>query len=108
MRGPSRTPGGRPGLVFRLQAAGAADGQLIRTLTPELVDETSTSSARPEITASPNPAGIPASSAPGTGPAVAAGPPGLTPWPWVPADAAVLVGAWSLTTTTNRSPWSVI
>jgi hypothetical protein len=35
-----------------------ADGQLIRTLTPELVDETRTSSARPEITASPNPAGI--------------------------------------------------
>ena len=38
-------------------AATAADGQLIRTLTPELVDSTRTSSARPEITASPNPAG---------------------------------------------------
>ena len=41
-----------------VQAGAAADGQLIRTLTPELVEETRTSSARPEITASPNPAGM--------------------------------------------------
>src|ERR1700747_3176270 len=78
------------------QDVGAAEGQLIRTLTPELVDETCTSSARPEITARPKPAGIPASSAPWTRV--------VTPWPLAP----VLVGAWSLTTTTNRSPWSVI
>ena len=39
------------------QEAAGVDGQLIRTLTPELVDRTRTSSARPEITASPNPAG---------------------------------------------------
>src|SRR5215469_1920651 len=48
-----RNPPGRP-----VQDVTAADGQLIRTLTPELVDKTRTSSARPEITARPNPAGI--------------------------------------------------
>src|SRR6266705_72060 len=73
------------------QAVGAADGQLIRTLTPELVDETRTSSARPEITASPNPAGIAASSAPWTmaaAPGAAAGSaPGLTLWPLAPGGA---------------------
>src|SRR5271169_1419776 len=62
----------------RVQVVGAADGQLIRTLTPELVDETRTSSARPEITASPNPAGIPLSSTPWT---TVAAPAGLPPWP---------------------------
>src|SRR5208282_4160011 len=72
----------------RTQAVAAADGQLIRTLTPELVDETCTSSARPEITASPNPAGTPASSAPWIRAAVLAGPPWLTPWPLVRAAAA--------------------
>src|SRR5580700_846574 len=97
-------PGSGDGLRGRAQAAGAADGQLIRTLTPEPVEETRTSSARPEITASPNPAGIPASSAPWTTDAVLAGAPWLTPWPLVPAGRTVLVGAWSLTTTTNRSP----
>src|SRR5580704_10475239 len=39
------------------QRAGAADGQLMVTVIPELVVDTCTSSARPEITASPNPAG---------------------------------------------------
>jgi len=81
----------------------AADGQLIRTLTPELVDKTRTSSARPEITARPNPAGM-------------ADPPSWPPPPrpvlsLAAAGAAgrpVAVGAWSLTVTTNRSSWSVI
>src|SRR5882762_4901627 len=85
------------------QPAAAADGQLIRTLTPELVDETCTSSARPEITARPKPAGIPAASAPWTRVA--------TPCPLAPVVAlcrALPVGAWSLTTTTKRSPWLVI
>src|SRR6266536_1770400 len=86
------------------QQAAAADGQLIRTLTPELVDETCTSSARPEITARPKPTGIPGSSAPWTRVAL--------PCPLAPVVApcrvALPAGAWSLTTTTNRSPWSVI
>src|SRR5277367_4992930 len=99
------SPGSRGSGGARIQAVVAADGQLIRTLTPELVDETCTSSARPEITASPNPAGIPPSSAPWT---TVTAPEGPTPWPLAEAGPSVLVGAWSLTTTTNRSPWSVI
>src|SRR5580704_4954600 len=46
-----------PAGTVRGQGAGVAEGQLIRTLTPELVDHTRTSSARPEITARPKPAG---------------------------------------------------
>src|SRR2546429_9686400 len=103
MTGTARMPGERAGALLD-QPAAAADGQLIRTLTPELVDETCTSSARPEITARPKPTGIPASSAPWTRVA--------TPCPLAPVVApcrvALLAGAWSLTTTTNRSPWSVI
>jgi hypothetical protein len=68
---------------------GAADGQLILTLTPELVDETRTSSARPEITASPNPAGIPPSSSSRTGSAAVARP---TVLPLAPADAGEPAG----------------
>src|SRR6266545_2374091 len=83
------------------QQAAAADGQLIRTLTPELVDETCTSSARPEITARPKPTGIPASSARWT--RVATPPCPLAP-AVAPCRVALLAGAWSLTTTTNRSP----
>src|SRR4029077_8779522 len=73
--------------VPRVQPAVVADGQLIRTLTPELVDETCTSSASPEITASPKPAGMPASSAPWT---MAAMPCPLGPV-LVPGSADVLV-----------------
>src|SRR3984957_20061537 len=107
----------------RGQEEAAADGQLIRMLTPELVDTTRTSSARPEITASPNPAGIaippssppsqaagdaPAPLAAGDGPApLAAGSPARVP-SCVPAGAPDGPGAESRTTTTNRSPWSVI
>ena len=46
------------GLAPAVQDVTAEDGQLILTLTPELVDKTRTSSARPEITARPNPAGM--------------------------------------------------
>src|SRR5580658_1547243 len=78
------------------QALAAVDGQLIRTLTPELVDETRTSSARPEITARPNPEGIAIAPSSPFGAAAAGAPGGGT------------VGAASRTTTTNRSPWLVI
>src|ERR1700761_4818900 len=96
------------------RSAGAA-GQLIRTLSPESVDDTCTSSARPVITARPNAAGKAASRvSAGTGWNGA-------PCPPLPADTvAVFItganppgsapesgGAASVTTTSNRSPRSV-
>jgi hypothetical protein len=45
--------------------AGTATGHVIRTLTPVPVAEILTSSARPEITAKPNPAGNDAPAAAG-------------------------------------------
>src|SRR6201996_1338981 len=91
------------------RAAGAA-GQLIRTLSPESVDETWTSSARPVITARPNAAGKAASRvSAGTGWNGAPCPPlpadtvavfitGANP----PGSAPVSGGAASVTTTSNR------
>src|ERR1700749_960937 len=96
------------------RSAGAA-GQLIRTLSPESVDDTCTSSARPVITARPNAAGKAASRvSAGTGwngapclplPAdtVAVFITGANP----PGSAPESGGAASVTTTSNRSPRSV-